>query len=334
MKRSGFLAAALGLVGLLGAAEVRSASVENQRALESFRKQALEQRKAQGLNKDRKALFAKYPTPQVKLAPGPGGGDVLELPVGSEATLVATGRYVANSFASLDCPGVEVVSQKITESRLELRVRALSHALPGLCVMQVLSPVSLAYETVPAVRVMGSLQLELETANGLKARVRMASQRGSNTLTGGSDWTSKEGKPLGTRQVRAEPREEGFFVQLVRTQQEQDAAAQTLSTATQGTDSQAAQQELKAIQDKMQQECMKLPPDKMGPCLQKYTPQMKAASEKMRGANTSAQQKAAAGVVGCNSMKLKVADGKVSGRGTGCGAPGDVNVTGTVTVSK
>jgi hypothetical protein len=181
---------------------------------------------------------------------------------------------------------------------------------------------------------MGSLQLELETANGLKARVRMASQRGSNTLTGGSDWTSKEGKPLGTRQVRAEPREEGFFVQLVRTQQEQDAAAQTLSTATQGTDSQAAQKELKAIQDKMQQECMKLPPDKMGPCLQKYTPQMKAASEKMRGANTSAQQKAAAGVVGCNSMKLKVADGKVSGRGTGCGAPGDVNVTGTVTVSK
>lgn len=334
MKRSGFLAAALGLVGLLGAAEVRSASVENQRALESFRKQALEQRKAQGLNKDRKALYAKYPSPQVKLAQGPGGTDLLELPVGSEATLVATGKYVAHSFAGLDCPGVEVVSQKIAESRMEVRVRALNTALPGVCELRVLSPVSLAQETVPAVRIMGSLQLELETANGLKARVRMASQRGSNTLTGGSDWTSREGKPLGTRQVRAEPGEEGFFVQVVRTQQEQESSSQALSTATQGADSQQAQKELKAIQDKMQQECMKLPPDKMGPCLQKYTPQMKAASEKMRNANTSAQQKAAAVVVGCNSMKLKVADGKVSGRGTGCGVPGEVAVKGTVTVSK
>ena len=334
MKRSGFLAASLGLVGLLGAAEVRSASVENQRALESFRKQALEQRKAQGLNKDRKALYAKYPTPQVKLAPGPGG-DVLELPVGAEATLVATGKYVANSFASLDCPGVEAVSQQITESRLELRARALSHALPGVCELQVLSPVSLARETVPAVRVMGSLQLELETANGLKARVRMASQRGSNTLTGGSEWTSREGKPLGTQPVRAEPSEGGFLVQLVRPQPpQQQASAQAPGTATPGADPQEAQKELKAIQEKRQQECMKLPQEQKGPCLQKYTPQMKAAAEKVRVANTSAQQKAAGGAVGCNSMKLKVADGKVSGRGTGCGTPGEVNVTGTVTVSK
>jgi len=334
MKRSGFLAAALGLVGLLGAAEVRSASVEQQRALESFRKQALEQRKAQGLTKDRKALYAKYPSPQVKLAPGPGGGELLELPIGSEATLVATGKYVPGSFASLTCPGVEAVSQKITDSRLEARVRALGTALPGVCELQVLSPVSLAYENVAAVRVMGSMRWELQTANGLKARMNIASQRGSSTMTGGSDWTSREGKPLGARQVRAEPGSEGFFVQLVRTQQEQDSSAQALKTATQGEDSQAAQKELKAVQDKMQQECMKLPPDKMGPCLQKYTPLMKAASEKMRGANTSAQQKAADAVVGCSSMKLKVTDGKVTGRGTGCGAPGEVDVTGTVTVSK
>jgi hypothetical protein len=333
MKRSGFLAAALGLVGLLGAAEVRSASVENQRALESFRKQALEQRKAQGLSKDRKALYARYPTPQVKLAPGPGG-DVLELPVGAEATLVATGRYVPGSFASLGCPGVEVLSQKVTESRLELRVRALSHALPGVCELRVLSPVSLAHENVPAVRVMGSLLLELETANGLKARVRMASQRGTHTLTGGSDWTSREGKALGTQPVRAEPSEEGFLVQLVRPAQEPQASAQAPSPATQGADPQEAQKELKAIQEKRQQECMKLPQAEKGPCLHKYIPQMKAAAEKVRGANTSAQQKAAGGPVGCNSMKLKVADGKVSGRGTGCGAPGEVAVKGTVTVSK
>ena len=43
---------------------------------------------------------------------------------------------------------------------------------------------------------------------------------------------------------------------------------------------------------------------------------------------------AVSAVVGCQTMKLDVADGKVSGRGNNCGAPGEVNVKGTVTVSK
>jgi hypothetical protein len=335
MKRSGFLAAALALGGLLGAAEVRSASVEQQRALETFRKQAAEQRKAQGLDKDRKKLYAKYPTPEVKLAPVPGGGDLAELPVGTETTLVATGRFVPGSFAHLNCVGVEVVSQKITESRLEVRVRALNTALPGACELRVLSPVSLAYEDVVALRVLGTLQFELETANGLKTRMRVASQRGAQQLLGSSEWFSKDGKPQGTRQVKVdESGGEGFFVHVMRTDQEQQASAQTLSAGVDSGDSKAAQNELKAIQDKMQAECMKLPADKMGPCLQKYTGQMKAASEKLRNATSAVQQKAVAAVVGCQTMKLEVAGGKVSGRGNNCGAPGEVNVKGTVTVSK
>jgi hypothetical protein len=334
MKRSRFLAAALALGGLLGAAEVRSASAENQKSLEAFRKTALQQRRAQGLEKNPAALYAKYPTPEVKLAPVPGGGSLLELPVGTEATLVATGRYVPGSFAHVNCVGVDVLSQKVTESRVEVRVRATSAALPGVCDLEVLSPVSLAYERVAALRVMGTLQWELATANGLKTKMRTSSQRGADQLNGSSEWFAKDGKALGTRQVKLDRTEDGFMVHLVRTQEEQQASGKVMAKAMQGEDSAAAQKELKAIQDKMQQECMKLPADKMGPCLKKYTTQMQAAGDKVRRSNDAALQQAESVVVGCQTMKLKVAGSTVSGRGTGCGTTDEVNVTGTVTVSK
>jgi hypothetical protein len=38
--------------------------------------------------------------------------------------------------------------------------------------------------------------------------------------------------------------------------------------------------------------------------------------------------------VGCQTLELMVNAGKVTGRGTNCGAPGEVNVTGTVTATK
>jgi hypothetical protein len=49
--------------------------------------------------------------------------------------------------------GVEVLSQKVTENRVEVKVRATNSALPGVCELEVLSPVSLAYERVAALRV-------------------------------------------------------------------------------------------------------------------------------------------------------------------------------------
>jgi hypothetical protein len=333
MKRSGFLAAALALGGLLGAAEVRSASVDHQRGLEAFRKKALADRRAQGLDKNEKALYAKYPTPEVTMVSG-GGGATFDVPAGTEATLTATGRFVPGSFAHVNCVGVEVLSQKVTETKLEVRVRVSGTALPGACDMTVYSPVSLAYESLPALRITGTHQWELTTANGLKVRMRTSSQPDSALLSGSTEWSSKEGKALGTRQAVVERTEAGVTVNVQRSAEEMEAASKAWSSASKGSEMADAQKETKAIQDKMQAECMKLPPDKMGPCIQKYSAQMRAATEKMQNASKAAQQKADAGVVGCQMMKLQVVGGKVSGRGTGCGAPGEVNVTGTVTLSK
>jgi len=334
MKPSRFLVATLALVGLLGAAEVRSASVEHQRGLEAFRKKALQQRKAQGLDKNEAALYAKYPSPEVKMVGAGGGAATPEVPAGTEATLTATGRFLGDSFAHLDCTGVEVLSQKITGNTLELRVRVAPTTLPGLCELRLFSPVSLAYQELPGFHITGTHQWELATANGLKVLMRTSSQKDSIQLTGSSAWSSRDGKALGTRQINVERTEEGAIVNVQRSPEEMKTAGKAWDSAARSSDKAAAQKEVKALQQKMKSECMTLPPDKMTPCIQKYSEQMQAASEKMRSVATATQQTADAGVVGCQTMRLKVTAGKVSGQGTRCGAPGDVNVTGTVTVSK
>jgi hypothetical protein len=333
MKRSRFLAAALALGGLLVAAEVRSASNDHQKSLEAFRKKSLADRRAQGLDKDQRALYAKYPTPQVQMVGG-GGDTLFDLPVGTEKTLTINGRFVPGSFAHVNCVGVEVLSQKVTETKLELRVRALGTALPGACDMTMYSPVSLAHEALPPLRVTGTHQWELTTATGLKVRMRTSSQKDSQLLSGSTEWFSKEGKPLGTREATVERTEEGITVTVQRSKEEVQAAGKAWSAASKSSDMVDAQKESKVIQQKMQEECMKLPPAKLGACIQKYTDMMNAASNKMQNASKAAQQQADAGVVGCQMMKLQVVAGKVTGQGTNCGAPGEVNVTGTVTVTK
>ncbi|MDY7231251.1 hypothetical protein [Hyalangium rubrum] len=336
MKRSRFVATSLALVGLLGAAEVRSAAVEQQRRLEEFRKQSLAQRKSQGLDKDRKALYAKYPTPEVKLAAPPGGGgDVLEVPVGTEATLVATGRIPGDAYPHLDCVGVEVLSHKVTEGRLEVRVKVSPNAMPGTCEMRVFSPVSLAYDDVVAFRKVGAFKWDLALANGMKARLSTSSQKGSDLFTGTSEWFSKDGKSLGTRQVNINTAsDKNVVITVQRTQEEMAVASQAATEAVSGADSAQAQKEMMAVQQQMQKECMSLPSDKMAPCLKKYSEQMKAASQKMREAQGASQKKADAAMVGCQSLRLDVAEGKASGKATGCGGPGEVAVTGTVTAGK
>lgn len=336
MKRSRFVASALVLAGLLGAAEVRSASVEQKRRMDEFRKKALAARKAQGLDKNPAALYAKYPTPELKLeGAGAAGGAGLEVAVGTEATLVVTGRFSGEAFPHVDCPGVELLSQKVTENRLELRVKVAESAVPGICELRVFSPVSMANEQLVVFRKVASYKWDLALANGMKVKVNAASQKGVDIISGNSEWFSPEGKSLGTRLVNVNPSGDSLLVTVQRTQQELEAATKALSAGTQGPEGAKAQQEMQALQAKMQKECMSLPSDKMAPCLTKYSEQMKAASAKMREAATAGQKKAAAASVGCQTLRLKLAEGgKVSGKANGCGAPGEVAVTGTVTVNK
>ncbi len=335
MNRTRFLAAALALGGLLGAAEVRSAVVEHQRRLEEFQKKAVKEREALGLAKpgQRKALYARYPTPEVKLVKAPGGA-LPEVAVGSEATLTATGQFVPGSLAHVGCLGVEVLSQKVTERQAEVRVRVTEQALAGECHLEVFSPVSLAYSKQPAFRVVGSYQWELALNNGMKARMRTASQPGSHVITGTSEWTAKGGKALGSRPVSVERTSGGFRVRVERTQEEEAVAQQAVGAVQAEMGSADTQKLMNDIQQKMQKECMTLPPDKMASCIQKYSEQINALSQKMQTKAQAAQQKADSAGAACQMLELKVEGRKVTGQGMNCGASGTATVTGTVTVVK
>ncbi|HYH94529.1 hypothetical protein [Hyalangium sp.] len=336
MNRSRFLAAVLVLGGLLGAAEVRSASSSHQRRLEDFQKKAQKERQVLGLAKE--ALFAKYPTPELALVSASGGsGEGKQLPpvpVGTETTLTVTGRFTPGSLAHVTCAGAEVLSEKVTESSLEARVRVTTTALAGPCALRVYSPVSLATAAREAFRVVGSYQWELALANGMKARMRTSTDQNHPEFTGTSEWFGKDGKSLGTRPVKLERTTEGYRVLVERTAEEAAASNKALSEGHKQASSADTQKQVHEIQMKIQQECMAQPPDKMRPCIQKYKAQLSALSQKNQAKAQEAQGKAAAATVGCEVLSLEVSGGKVTGRGSTCGAPGDVNVTGTVTAAK
>lgn len=359
MNRSRFLAAALALVGLLGAAEVRSASGDQQSRLKSFQEKSQKERQAQKL--DRKALFNKYPTPEIFMVSmgsggatdpkpppkskggasagggasgGSPGGDLGSVAVGTETTLTATGRFLPGSLSTVECQGVEVLSEKITETRADVKVKVTSAAPAGTCDLRIISPVSLASSRRPAFKVIGSYTWELTIANGWKARVKTVAKPDSILITGTSEWFDKGGKSLGSREVSVKQTFDGYQIDVQRTEAEQAASEQAMAESGKAFKNEDNQKAAADIQAKMQTECMKLPPDQMSGCIQKYTAQMMALAQQVQTQSEAGQKKAAASGVGCQTLQLAVNEGKVTGRGTQCGAPGEVNVTGTVTATK
>jgi hypothetical protein len=328
MNRSRFLAAVVALGGLLGAAEVRSASTGHQQSLEEFQKRALKERHEQGLDKDRAALFAKYPTPEVKLS-----GTPPTVSVGSETTITATGRFPPGSLLVVECQGVDLLSQKLTETQLEARVRVTDTAMAGKCPIRVIAPVSLASAHKDVLNVVGNYQWDLSLANGMKARVKASMSEGSPTLSGTSEWFGKDGKAQGTRPVMVDRTPDGFQVRVEHSAEE-TAAANKARGSISGSNSADQEKQLQDIQAKMQKECMTQPPDKMRPCMKKYMAQITAISQQMQGQAQAAQQKVAAATVGCDLLSLKVSGTQVTGKGNNCGTPGDVSLTGTVKAVK
>jgi hypothetical protein len=358
MNRSRFFAAVLALVGLLGAAEVRSASNDQQSRLKSFQDKAQKERQAQKL--DRKALFAKYPTPEISMVAGGGGdapdkapgkkpgggasggsapggapgGNLGSVAVGTEATLVATGRFLPGSMSTVECQGVEILSEKITESRAEVKVKVKSEAPAGACDLRILSPVSLASARRAAFKVIGNYSWDLKVANGMKARMKTAAKPDTVLIEGTSEWFDKGGKSLGTRLVKLERTEEGYHVDVQRTTEEINASKQAAADSGAAFKRQDNQKAAADIQAKMQAECMKLPPAQMGGCIQKYTAEMTSLSQRVQSEGQVSEKKVLAVAVGCKSLELAVNETLVTGRGTDCGAPGESEVTGTVKATK
>lgn len=319
MNRNRFLVAALAMGGLLGAAEVRSTTADQQKRLEEFQAKAMAARRSQNLEGKRNALVTKYPTPEISLS------RMVDTVPGNELVLKVPGSFVPDSLVTLPCEGFEVLSSKVTARQVEARVRVGPNAMPGECELHVYSPVSLTHSQVPAVRVGGDYVWELKLANGMTSRWKTSVGTGGAVLAGQSEWF-QGGKPLGTRKVELESASYGLQATVQRTEAE-DNAAYEIQNKPSESDNTAEQ--LSALLDKITEECSKLPDNKQAACSQKYQGQMDALQKKLYDQRDTTAKKAAGVSAVCSELKLKVRDGKVTGTGSNCGGANDVAVTGT-----
>jgi hypothetical protein len=327
MSRLRVLTLALALGGLAAIAGERADAGDHRERVAEFQHKALEERKAQKLDADRKALYAKYPTPELKIA------SVKDVRLGGEETIQATGRFQAGSLV-VPCHGVELLSHKLADTHLEARVRVTVDARPGPCELRVYAPVSAQSTGRPALNVVGLYAWELALSNGMKARMRTGSEKGTGGLHGSAEWFDAKGKSQGSRDVELSPRDTGYQITVRRTREEEAAARETYNTARKDAETLAARDEAREIQKKMREECQKLPPDKLGPCMQKYTPQIAEAAKRMQNRTQQTQHAAEVRAVGCNTLTLEVRGGRVTGKAEGCGERGEVRVTGAVTPGK
>ena len=308
-----------------------------QERLEAFRQRNSEQRRAAGL--DYAAAKRKYPTPELSLvsstpAAGDSGKGLLCLEPGSTAELVFYAKLVSGSFVGFQCDALTLLEQKESEGKLRLKVRVAQDALPTRCDLLAVSPVSGIQASVPVVHVGGRYTWELQLANGMSSRWLVDATRcEGRDLRGTSSWNQK-GKSLGERPVALAGSGTDWSAQVEPTAEEQQALSEQLTAQASNPGTDAAMAQITLLSQKMGDECTKLPPAKMQPCFEKYQKLIAPHQAVLQQAGDQMQQASSVRKVGCMELELAVgAGGAVSGKGSGCGAPGDTSVKGRVLLS-
>ena len=335
MNRLPFALCTLALAATLVAAGAGPGSFQER--LEAFRKQSSQARRASGL--DHAALKRKYPTPELSLVsstPAAASAEtgMLCLEPGSTAELVFDAKLVPGSFVGFGCEALTLLEQKEGGGKLRLKVGVAPDALPTRCDLLAASPVSGIQVSVPVAHVGGRYTWELELANGMSSRWSVDATRCEDVdLRGTSTWVQK-GKSLGERPVALDGSGARWSARVEPTAEEQQALSTQLREQSADTGTTAALQQLNQLGEKMSAECSKLAPAKMQPCFEKYQKLLAPHQQRLQQAGDRMKEAASVRKVGCMELTLAVgAGGSVSGKGSGCGAPGDTAVKGRVLVS-
>ena len=187
---------------------------------------------------------------------------------------------------------------------------------------------------MPVVHVGGRYTWELQLANGMSSRWQVdASRCEGRDLRGTSSWTQK-GKSLGERPVALAGSGTDWSAQVEPTAEEQQAMSDQMMAQGSNASTEAAMEQLTLLSQKMGDECSKLPPEKMQPCFEKYQKLLAPHQQRLQQAGDQMKEASSVRQVGCMELELAVAaGGAVSGKGSGCGAPGDTSVKGRVLLS-
>jgi len=294
---------------------VTAVHAEDQK-LDAFRAAQLAERKKLGLDKDQKALFAKYPTPEVTFAAAAGGGasGKVVLCPDETKTVTLTGKLAPGSFVSIGSDDVEILKQAQTAKGWEATVHAKKTATPGAVDVSVLAPVSLAQQSVEAL-VIGcehTWYVEVQGGDTLVVKTKFQAER-DTTVTG--EW-KRGGKVVGSATFKAWANHG-----TLRLDQEQPQA--DMMGQVNAMQEMMASPEMKAIDARMNAAmkkldgCSKLPPEKMGPCFAGPQKEMEAIN-KDREALMAKNEVKNSPAVGCRRLDLTAKDGKLSGEAEQC----------------
>jgi|GEM_PF-2341046 hypothetical protein len=172
----------------------------------------------------------------------------------------------------------------------------------------------------------GSFVWQLQFANGMRAEFRTTDGRAGAVQGGVSDWFLGS-KRLGTRNLDMQAASFGLLVTVERTEEEDQLAA---STRDDVPGREALQAKMDATLDRMAVQCHALPEPRYTACTMQFNAPMEAIAQSMARLEDAARAKAERIGVLCAVLKLRVLDGKVSGKADYCAGEPGVAVTGTV----
>lgn len=135
--------------------------------VQRLRQEWRSQQQAEGLSgsAQQKALYGKYPTPELVLA------KVVQVAPGQTAALAATGTFPSGTTFLLENDQVTLGAPTVAATRVSATVTAAPDAIPGFARLFAYAPVSGAWKAVPAVFVGTPPTFDLQAGNGWTVKV-------------------------------------------------------------------------------------------------------------------------------------------------------------------
>ena len=302
---------------------VRAASLTTKynTEVQRLRQEWRSQQQAEGLagSEQQKALYGKYPTPELKLA------KAVPVAPGQSAKLSVTGRFAPNTAFLMENDQITLAGGAATGSAFTASVTAAPDAMPGFGRLFAYAPVSGAWTAVAAVFVGTPPTFDLAASNGWVVKVVPQAKAFAISESSASvPYVAEFYKPGETAPFETAS---GSWTIDGSQSPSADLALSLSSGAASG-----AMAEMEAIQRQMGDvnAFMKMTDaqrDALMARLEKVTEQMSKDAEAMMADPAAAQRKQNA--FGCQYLRLEQAGATVSGS-ISCGKDvGNLQVTGT-----
>lgn len=280
---------------------------------DAFRERALAERKKLGLDRDAKALAAKYPTPEVTFGEGGAKAVVVLCPGGEAKSITVSGKLQAGSLVGIRSEDVEIVKEAMTPKGWQASVRAKKDAIPGAVSIDVIAPVSTAMGGTNGLYIGCDHTWNFEVA-GDTLVVKTHFERDTEVKTSG-EW-KRGGKTLGTVQLRVSVGTNTLSVNADATPEEGMKQVDALQEMMQSPEMKSIDTRNQAAMVKLQA-CSKLPPDKMAPCFAAPQKEMEQLAKERDALMAKAEMKSGP-AFGCRRLDVDAKGGKLEGEAQGC----------------